>query len=172
MLNFRFSISKVQNFYWKYRGFGVGEWFWCLLLFNKAALKDKAAFWWLLSFYVHVFKVWHILWHQLELTSLYQWHLWWTKQMWMNCCRFDHFFNTCCAPNLCSVIKFFKVDGDLLPVYHLSFIASIFMKILLTVPVKFTLTADLPRYAVLMQHFENLIKIQDNVHIFGSAWAN
>jgi hypothetical protein len=56
-----------------------------------------------------------------------------------------------------------------MPGYHLSFIASIFMKILLTVPVEFTLTANLPRYAVSMQHFENLIKTQNNVHIFGSA---
>jgi hypothetical protein len=151
---------------------GVGEWIWCLLLFDEAALIDTAALRWLLSFFVDVLKVWHILSHQLELTSLYQWHSRWPKQIWLNCCRFYRFFNTCCAPNTCLDIEFFNVDQDLMPGYHLSFIASIFMKILLTVPVEFTLTANLPRYAVWMQHFENLMKIQDNVDIFGSAWAN
>jgi hypothetical protein len=168
LFDFRFPKSKVQNLNRKYRGLNLMSTFIC---WSKSEWHSSFLGW-VLSYILHVFKVWHIVSHQLELTSLYQWHLWWTEQMWMNCCGFVHFFNTCCVPNTCLVIKFFNVDRDLMSGYHWLFIAYIILKILLMVPVKFTLTANLPRFTVSMQHFENLIKIQDNEHIFGSAWAN
>jgi hypothetical protein len=155
VFDFRFPKSKVQYLNRKYRGLNLMYTFIC---WGKSEWHSSF-YEWVLENILHIFKLLHILSHQLKLTSLYQWHLWWSKQMWMNYCGFDRFFNTCCAPNTCLVIKFFNVDRDLMPGYHWSFIAYIILKILLMVPVKFTLTANLPRFTVSLQHFENLIKI-------------
>jgi hypothetical protein len=87
VFNFIFLESKVQKLYWKYSGIHLMSTFICRSSSEWHSSFDGQV----LSYILYVLKVWCILLHQLELTSLYQWHSRWPEQIWPNHWGFNAF---------------------------------------------------------------------------------